>query len=151
MKRNKKNLDTEVDLIAIISLLSGMICSLLLTAVWIQLGSMDVKQAVGGQSAAETKKRPALWAKFGKDNRLQLQVQDSAKVPRKFRQIQVADKAGVIDFVALEGHINALKGYEPELEMVLIQPQAGTVYEDLISLMDHFKQWGMSDLGVSPL
>lgn len=149
--KKKKELDTEVDLIAIISLLSGMICSLLLTAVWIQLGSMDVKQAIGGQSAAETEKKPALWARFGKENQLQLQVQDSAKVPSKLRQVNLKSEAGVINFTALEEHITSLKKFEPELQMVLIQPQSETVYEDIISLMDHMRRWGMNDLGVSPL
>ena len=56
MARNKKSLDSELNLIAFISLLSVLICSLLLTAIWIQIGSMDVKQAVGGRQRERIKK-----------------------------------------------------------------------------------------------
>ena len=45
----------------------------------------------------------------------------------------------------------ALKAAEPDMTTVLIQPQAATMYEDIIDLMDSFKKHGMIDLGVSPL
>ena len=47
----RKSLDFEINLTPFIDLFSVLICFLLLTAVWIQIGSMDVKQAVGGQTA----------------------------------------------------------------------------------------------------
>ena len=53
MRHNKKHLDFELNLIPCIDLLSVCICFLLLTAVWLQVGSLSVKQAIGGQSAAD--------------------------------------------------------------------------------------------------
>jgi biopolymer transport protein ExbD len=44
-----------------------------------------------------------------------------------------------------------VKQAEPTLNTALIQPQAATVYEDIIAVMDQFKRSGLGDLGVSPL
>ena len=44
-----------------------------------------------------------------------------------------------------------LKAAEPALTTVLIQPQAATLYEDIIDVMDSFKKEGLIDLGVAPL
>ena len=43
------------------------------------------------------------------------------------------------------------KEAEPTLNTALIQPQAVSVYEDIIGLMEQFKKSGLADLGVSPL
>lgn len=147
----KRDLDSEVNLISFISLLAVMICSLLLSVAWVQIGSMNVKQAIGGQPQEETETKPALWARFDNKNHLLLEVQDSSRIPKKFQKIQLANEAGKINFTVLQKHIETLRGFDPSLRMVLIQPQAETVYEDLIALMDHFKKWGLTDLGVSPL
>lgn len=55
MRKHKKHLDFEINLIPCIDLLSVCICFLLLTAVWLNIGSMNVKQAIG-QTTAETEK-----------------------------------------------------------------------------------------------
>jgi len=68
MSYGKKSLDNEINLIAFISLLSVLICSLLLTAVWIQIGSLNIKQAVGGQARAGQKNPPAVWAHIFSDS-----------------------------------------------------------------------------------
>jgi len=49
----KEKPSTEIDLVAFISLLSVCICFLLLTTIWVQIGSMNVKQAIGGQAATD--------------------------------------------------------------------------------------------------
>jgi biopolymer transport protein ExbD len=44
-----------------------------------------------------------------------------------------------------------LVALEPTLKTALIQPQAASAYEDIISLMDEIKKKGLTDLGVAPL
>jgi biopolymer transport protein ExbD len=85
MKKNK-HLDFEINLIPCIDLLSVCICFLLLTAVWLNVGSMNVKQAVGGQSAAETEKKPLLWVFMGAGGQLNLDLQQSSLVPAGLRK-----------------------------------------------------------------
>ena len=64
MKHSKKVLDFEVNLIPFIDLLSVSICFLLITAVWMNVGSMNVKQAVGGQAQEDTKRSPQVWVRM---------------------------------------------------------------------------------------
>lgn len=151
MRAGKKHLDFEINLIPFIDLLSACICFLLLTAVWVQVGSMDVKQAVGGQPASDTPKKPTLWVNMGASGEITLNVQDTNKVPAKLQKLSVKGLEGKMDFAQIDIAINELKTLEPELRTALIQPQAQSVYEDMIVLMDNFKKQGLVDLGVSPL
>ena len=151
MRAGKKHLDFEINLIPFIDLLSACICFLLLTAVWVQVGSMDVKQAVGGQPASDTPKKPTLWVNMGASGEITLNVQDTNKVPSKLQKLSVKGLEGKMDFAQIDIAINELKTLEPELRTALIQPQAQSVYEDMIVLMDNFKKQGLVDLGVSPL
>jgi biopolymer transport protein ExbD len=151
MKRGKKHLDFEINLIPFIDLLSACICFLLLTAVWVQVGTLDVKQAVGGQPASETPKKPTLWVNMGGGGEIAIHIQDSEKVPVKLRKVVVKGIEGKTNFTDLESVVQELKTFEPNLRTALIQPQAQSVYEDMIALMDQFKRNGLIDLGVSPL
>lgn len=151
MRAGKKHLDFEINLIPFIDLLSACICFLLLTAVWVQVGSMDVKQAVGGQPASETPKKPTLWVNMGAGGEITLNIQDSKHVPAKLQKLAVKGIEGKMDFAQLDLAITELKNLEPELRTALIQPQAASIYEDMIALMDNFKKQGLVDLGVSPL
>jgi len=149
----KKELDSEVNMISFISLLSVLICALLLSAVWVQLGTMDVKQAVGGQSQAETKKVPAVWVTMHNKGVLRFQLQDAPrKVSRRMRVKSIKGLVdGKIDLDAVSTYVETLIKAIPSLRTVLIKPRGESDYGDIISLMDNFKEAGLIDLGVSPL
>lgn len=151
MQKHKKHLDFEINLIPCIDLLSVCICFLLLTAVWINIGSMNVKQAVGGQSAAETEKKPVLWVFLGENGQLQLDLQQSQKVAAAFRKVSVPGLDGKTDLTQLSKVVEQMKAQEPQLRTALIQPKAQSPYEDIITLMDEFKKLSLVDLGVVPL
>jgi biopolymer transport protein ExbD len=151
MKQSKKHLDFEVNLIPFIDLLSVSICFLLITAVWLNVGSMDVKQAVGGQAQEDTKKSPLVWIRMTADGDLDLEVQQSSLVPASLRKIRVAQLDKQVNFEGLEKALTNLRQVEPSLNTGLIQPTASTAYEQIIDVMDKMKKAGMNDLGVSPL
>ena len=89
---------------------------------------------------------------MGKAGEVTLTVQDTQKVPAKLRKLSVKGSAeGKTNTAELDGAIASIKSLEPELRTALIQPQAESVYEDMIALMDQFKKQGLIDLGVSPL
>lgn len=151
MQKGGKHLDFEINLIPCIDLLSVCICFLLLTAVWLSVGSMNVKQAIGGQPVAETEKKPVLWVQLGDNGALNIKVQDSAKVPAKLANLTVAGLDGQANTAELQKALDALVSVEPNLRTALIKPQPNSPYEDIIGLMDQFKRKGLVDLGVVPL
>ncbi len=151
MRHHKKHLDFEINLIPCIDLLSVCICFLLLTAVWMQVGSLNVKQAIGGQSAAETEKKPQLWVAMGENGLLTLSVKQSSKVPSKFSSFNIKGENGRGNMADLNKTVEQLKTLDPELKTVLIQPRLQSDYEEIIDVMDEFKKVGLTDLGVVPL
>jgi biopolymer transport protein TolR len=152
MRKHKKHLDFEINLIPCIDLLSVCICFLLLTAVWLNIGSMNVKQAIGGQTTAETEKKPLLYVTFDQNGGLNVKVQESAHVPKNLSQFSVAGMTdGNLNVAEISKAIQNIKTLEPQLKTVLIQPMAQTSYQDIIQLMDEFKKMNLSDLGVVPL
>ena len=151
VSKKKKELDFELNLIAFISLLSVLICSLLLTAIWVQVGTMNVKQAVGGQSQVEAKKVPVVWAKMEKKGTVTFRLQDVGRVPRQLRLATVKGSQDKMDLDAITAHLETVKKTVPDLRTVLIQPKGESMYEEIIALMDHFKTIGLVDLGVVPL
>lgn len=146
----KKHLDFEVNLIPFIDLLSTCICFLLLTAVWLNVGVLNVKQAVGGQPASETAKKPTLWAQVSGEGEVAVEIRDS-RLSNKLAKFTIPAKEGRPNLEGLAAQMSQVKEAEPTLNTALIQPQAATVYEDIIALMDQFKRSGLVDLGVSPL
>ena len=148
--RHKKHLDFELNLVPFIDLLSVCICFLLMTAVWTQVGSMDTKQAVGGQPASETEKKPTVWVNFADKGAVNFEFKD-ARVAKNIANVKVEGVEVRPNWVKLEEIIKTARTQEPALTTALIRPQAASIYEDLIDLMDRFKKEGVINLGVSPL
>lgn len=151
MRQKHKHLDFELNLVPFIDLLSTCICFLLITAVWLNVGSLNVKQAVGGQSVAESSKNPLIWATFGEKGDVLLEVKESAKVPANLKKLKVNGVDGQLGVAQLTGVLQQLKSVEPTLRTALIQPKSQTSYEQIVDLMDQFKKSGLADLGISPL
>lgn len=151
MKHAKKHLDFELNLIPFIDLLSTCICFLLITAVWIQIGSMNVKQAVGGQPANETEKKPMMWAYVGQDGSISVDIQNTNQISDKIKKSKLEGKDGKLDLETISKFATELRTLEPNLRTVLIQPKQSTTYEDIVDLMDTVKKAGLTDLGVVPL
>jgi biopolymer transport protein ExbD len=151
MRKQSKHLDFELNLVPFIDLLSVCICFLLLTAVWLNVGTMNVKQAVGGQPAAETEKKAILWVFMGEKGELTLEAKDASRLPASLRKLTIAAVDGQINTEQFDNIMAQMKQSEPDLRTALIQPKAQTSYETIINLMDRFKKAGLNDLGVVPL
>jgi biopolymer transport protein TolR len=152
-KGKKKSLDFEIVLTPFIDLFSVCISFSLLTAVWIQIGSMDVKQAVGGQAAeSNSKPPPALMLQLETNGDVVVDVKDAPSTLKgKFKKQVVAALAGKVNQGAVKNLVTGLKSQAPSLNMALIQPSGGSVYEEIITMMDSLRGAGIADLGVSPL
>ena len=151
-KKTKKNRNTEIDLVAFISLLSVCICFLLLTTVWIQIASMNVKQAIGGQ-ATTSEPKPEMWVILEPEGQLRLQLRNS---PQKIFRVygnskKIEGKEGRPDYEKLGGYLTQLTTEFNQLSMALIRPAEMTIFEDIIKLMDIFRENGIEDLGVTPI
>lgn len=143
----KKDLNFELNIMPILDILSVLICFLLLTAVWVQIGSLDVRQAIG-DNAAGGKNPPSIWATVKTDGTVDLSLRD---VKVRNRELSLRGRGGQVDWTSLTKQLEGLKAQLPELKTGIVRPEAGTRYGDVIRVMDSLKKIEITDIGLSPL
>lgn len=147
----RRTLDAEINLVPFIDLLSMCICFLLMTAVWTQLGSLQVKQANGTEAAASHARSLDLEAKFVSPNRISLALKGSGKSARVF-DVAAADVASLP--AALDAQLRSVRSTlrsGEEIGSVMLTPRAGVDYGTLVSVMDVFRKNQLVNLGVVPV
>ena len=150
-RAHKKHLDFELNLVPFIDLLSVCICFLLMTAVWNQVGSMDAKQAIGGQPAAESEKKATIWAYLTETGNLDVEVKDSRAGKGGITKARIPAVENKPDWAQFETLIEQIKVQDPGISTALIQPKAVSALEEIVEVMDKFRKHGVMNLGVSPL
>lgn len=143
----KKDLNFELNLLPVFDILSVCICFLLMTVVWIQVGALQVSQAVGGQSAAETKNPPSVWITLNNSNDVAVTFKNSSKV---ISEKTIKSSGQRINWEAVSSEISNL-GKAGLVKVALIMPSGQSSYADMIRIMDEFKRVGIKDVGLSPL
>lgn len=145
----KKDLNFEINILPILDILSVLICFLLLTAVWIQVGTLDTKQAIGDNSLAGAQNPPSLWIAVQAGGNLRLSLRDvKSKGPL---EEQVTASGTGVNWTLLDEKIQSLRTRLPDLKTVVIRPEAKANYGDVIHLMDQLKKNQLNDIGLSPL
>jgi biopolymer transport protein TolR len=145
----KKELNFEINILPVLDILSVLICFLLLTAVWMQLGTIDTKQAIGDNSTAGATNPPSLWVTLQKDGTVQLSLRDVPKA--KNLEDNIARTSNGVNWINLEAKIQALRTQWPDLKTSIVRPEAKTSYGDVIRIMDQLKKNQFEGVGLSPL
>lgn len=146
---NKKDINFEINLLPVISLLAVCISFLLLTTVWIKIGTLDVKQALGDSSVLSQKESPALWVIMGESGDLVFQLKNVSS--RRQKQIRFTGRKSEIQWRQIKTFTESLKEDVPELQMALVFPDRLTSFDDVIKTIDLLKKTQITDVGVAPL
>lgn len=144
--QSKKNLNVELNLLPVFDILSVCICFLLMTVVWIEIRQMETKQAIGSQSAAETKKEGSIWMTIDESNSLVMVTKAASGSETK---MVVHPKGGNIDFDKAKSVLTT--AFSKNVRMTHILPSKTTKYDQVIRLMDTAKQVGIQNIGLSPI
>ncbi len=146
----KRKPDFEVDLLPVIAVLAICISFLLLNAVWVQLGFVQVKQAMG--NAGNPKDNPpSVWITIEKSGDIQVQIKDLAKRVGFPAQMQLSARNGAADTQSLGGVSAQIKTKFPDIQMAMILPSGTTSYETVIAVMDEMKKAQFTNVGIAPL
>lgn len=148
--RGKKELNNELQLTSFIDLLSTLVCFLLVSAVWVQIASMDLAQThgTGSQAAREAAeldvdlKGPSeakLVLKRGGKTLNTLTVKEA-----DHKQLVSKLNAAVIGFKNLP----ALKG--GAIASVLVGPHVTVTHGEMIDVLDGLRLQGFTNLGIKP-
>ena len=150
--KTRKDLNFELNLLPVFDILSCCICFLLMTVVWIQIGSMDVNQAIGAQGQAGTENAPAIWAYLNDSGQVVLDVKNARVESWMGESVLSGNKTdGSISWNLVSQRLQAIHNAVPSLRTALIMPTKKSGYQDIVHIMDILKQLGVSDVGISPL
>ena len=153
----RRSLDAEINLVPFIDLLSVCICFLLMTAVWVQLSTVQVKQSHGTEAG------PAgayeLDMRFGGPTTLELALKKNGK-PFKKAAFKNDDYKALL--ASVDGQLTSwLSGIsaKPEpgqpavspVSAAMVSPKAGVSYGNLVSAMDVLRKHQIVNLGVVPV
>lgn len=140
----RRSLNTEVNLVPFIDLLSVCICFLLMTAVWIQLGVLDVKQTFGTSGASEPILE--LELKFSSPTAVELVLKKGAKVQQK---VTVAAATAEALPEKLRAEVRSLTEKQGLPKAAVIQTNRSVVHGEVVAVMDVLRKEKISSLGMS--
>ncbi len=146
---HKKDINFEINLLPVISLLAVCISFLLLTTVWIKIGTLDVKQALGDSSVLTQKETPSLWVIMGESGDMIFQLKNMASTKKK--QIRFTGKKSSFHWQKIQKFTKSLKHDVPELQVALVFPDRLTSFDDVVKTIDMLKKTQITDVGVAPL
>ena len=141
----KRTLVTDVNLIPFIDLLSVCICFLLITAVWVQLGVLEIKQSQGTSAAVERGGFEIGLALL--DSRsVQLELRQNGRVLKKQKvtettlpDLQTAIGQTIQKFRSLAKN---------QVTAALLTPNQAVDYGHLVAVMDTLRRNEITNLGV---
>ena len=145
----KKDVNFEINLLPVISLLAVCISFLLLTAVWVQIGTLNVKQALGDSSSLTERETPAVWVILGNTGDVIFQLKNIDHKRKK--QIRFMGKGSKVNWKQIEAFTGSLRKSVPNLSTALVFPDRLTAFDDVIKTVDLLKRSEISDVGIAPL
>jgi biopolymer transport protein ExbD len=128
----KKSVDSEIPLVPFIDLLLCCVMFLLVTAVWNQLARIDANQQVPGQPTTEPPPPEPEKVK------LILQVQNTGYVLASTAgdRITINKRGDDYDLEELRTKLQERKRLEPNRRDIIVAPEDGVRYENVVEAMD---------------
>jgi biopolymer transport protein ExbD len=145
--KGKKPLDTTINLVPFIDLMAVTIVFLIMTAVWTQLGRLQVSQS--GQSASEEQPQdqnqlqPVTLLLTEKELRLSVGGVQIDPIP-------IVHEKGKMDVTLLTEKLKRLKTDQPEQNAITISTEDNVKYEDLVRVIDTCIGGQFPSVSVSP-
>ncbi|MGE4130370.1 MAG: biopolymer transporter ExbD [Bdellovibrionales bacterium] len=147
-----RSLDGEINLVPFIDLLSMCICFLLMTAIWIEVGSIQLHQLFGSEGMDNSHPvEVEIQMKAAGDYRISLE--QAGKVVQAM-ELKTDDKmtaqARVSQFMALvQGWL--LKNASDVQVSARVIPGTDVKYGEMVSVLDILRGYGVSALAVVPV
>ena len=138
----------ELNLVPFIDVLSTCICFLLITTVFLQIGTVDTQQALGSESATKKKEEQALMAAVTHEGEIRFWWKED-KSRKTIGEIPGVN--GRIQRDAVESWVQSFAQHYPQIQTAMVLPQSHTKYDNVIQLMASLKKNKIDQVGVAPL
>ena len=146
-KGGKKPLDATINLVPFIDLMAVTISFLIMTAVWTQIGRLQVSNGGGPgdpQKEEDTQKTVPLSLLIS-EKELRITAGGSTFDPIPI----VRDAKGKIDLVKLTAKIKELKTQLPDQSAITLNTEDAVKYDDLVRIIDECIGAGLPNVSVS--
>ena len=144
MWSNDQEDQQDLNLMPVISILAVCTSFLLITAVWVQVGSFNLNQALGTETQDQNRpETPALWVELQTNGAVLFQVKKGDSVISKSRSNTGVERIDEI--------VKAYKEQNPDMSMAVVLPAPNSNYESLVKIMNGLKKGEISNIGIAPL
>lgn len=144
MWQNEQEEQQEINLMPVISVLAVCISFLLVTAVWVQVGSFNLNQALGTEAKEKSKvETPALWVELQTNGSVLFKVKKGDSILSSSRS-----NSGV---KRIDDIVQAYKEQNPDMTMAVVLPAPNSNYESLMKIMNGIKKGNIANIGIAPL
>jgi biopolymer transport protein TolR len=157
----RRSLDAEVNLVPFIDLLSMCICFLLMTAVWMEIGGVNIKQMVGTEAPADSKNTYEIEVKYATPQALEVNLKRTGQKGQVFKvngetnEVRIAQLREVLKGLPAAVHLQPVSDVKSELGKVItvgkVTTKAGVTYGEIIGVMDALRDVGIVSLGLVPV
>jgi biopolymer transport protein ExbD len=146
-KGGKKPLDTAINLVPFIDLMAVTISFLIMTAVWTQVGRLQVSQAGGPsmEQQEEEKTKTLALTLLITPTELRLTADQQAFEPMPITK----DDKGRIDLTKLRLKLKEVRDQVPDQAAITLQTEDKVRYEDLVRIIDECIGSGLPQVSVS--
>ncbi len=151
MRQRARHMNFELNLVPMIDILSVSISFLLITTVFLQLGTLNVKQGMGDAGAETAKNPPSAFIKVENDGHITFTLKDLPQGTQAVREFNIQGVGGRVDSDRAVQYVEFLKNKYPEIQTASLLPGAQAKYQDLIMLIDVLRKNSIINVGISPL
>src|SRR5499427_5391787 len=144
-KSKKKPLDATINLVPFIDLMAVTISFLIMTAVWTQIGRLQVSSSGGPSDNPDDNDKTIPLTLLITDKELKLTAGTSSYDPIPV----VRDAKGRIDLAKLQMRIKEVRGNLPDQAAITLQPEDNVRYEDLVRIIDECIGSGLPNVSVA--
>ena len=145
----KKELDAQLNLTPFIDLLSTCVCFLLITAVWIEIGSVEIKQSHGTSAAASSKISYDLDIVYASATQARLNLKKNGKRVRSVRIKEESSESftAKLDDV-IKNQVLLFKKKVISIASATVTPRSTVNYGSLVSTLDVLRKNSIINIGI---
>lgn len=149
----RRSLDGEMNLVPFIDLLSMCICFLLMTAIWIEIGSIQLHQLLGTSAMIDSKHPIELQVTLQSENSYQVALEQQGRVVQTMpvTGVDAAEARTRMSQLMNQLQNMILTQYEGVSVSARVVPSRAVSYGDMVSILDILKGYGISALAVVPV
>lgn len=145
----KKELNAELNLTPFIDLLSTCVCFLLITAVWIEIGTVEIKQNYGTQASASKSDTYDIDVVFRTSQSARINLKKNGKRLKAFNIKENDFESFLKTFNStLKSKVLNFKSSNIKIASATITPRSSVDYGSLVSTLDVLRKNEIVNIGV---